>query len=56
MSVHGKKLERFVTKNSLLLADDFTAFRLELRIKNNKLGKGERNMLILYDELYGKFE
>jgi hypothetical protein len=52
----GKKLEHFVTKNSLRSQHNFTAFCLELRIKHNKLGKGERNMLILYDELYGKFE
>lgn len=52
----GKKLERFVTKNSLLSQHNFTALCLELRIKHNKLGKGEKDMLILYDELYGKFE
>ena len=52
----AKEIEHFVTKNSLLSQHDFTAFCLELRIKHNKLGKGERSMLILYDELYGKFE
>lgn len=52
----GKKIEHFVTKNRLLSQRGFTALCLDLRIKHNKLGKGEKDMLTLYDELYGNFE
>lgn len=52
----SKKIEHFVTKNRLLSQRGFTALCLDLRIKHNKLGKGEKDMLTLYDELYGNFE